>query len=471
MKTDRKIIHVVTGVCLLLILLIAYLSYFELFVKDRVVKNSYNQRLSGNNSNVLRGSIYDRNGKLLAESRFNGDTQERIYPFGSLYSHIIGYDSKVYGKSLLEASYNSYLSNKYDIHAILDISGRIAGYEPSGANMSLTIDHRLQARAEQLLRNIKGAAVVMNPKTGEILAMVSKPDFNPNGKELEKNWTSLVESPDAPFLPRATQGMYAPGSTFKVVASAAAVENGLSDTTFEDSGLITIDGKQFRNSGGSAYGKLDIKGALTVSCNTFFAKLGVDLGFKNLRDAALSFGFEKEIPFDLPVKRSIFPYNEMGQADMASVGIGQGKLLATPLQMAMVASCIANDGIMMKPWLVKRVATVNGIQLHAGGPSVLYRSVSPETAASVRDMMIEAVERGTGKSARIKGVHVAGKTGTAQNELTDREKNKEHAWFIGFAPAEDPEVAVAVIAEYSGSSGGSLCAPIARELLSEYLGS
>ncbi len=470
MKTDRKIIHAVTGVCLLFILLIVYLSYFELFMKDDIVKNSYNRRLSGSDSSVLRGSIYDRNGKLLAESRINGDTQERIYPYGSLYSHIIGYDSQVYGKSLLEASFNSYLSNKYDIHAILDISGRMAGYKPSGANMSLTIDHRLQAKAEKLLRNIKGAAVVMNPKTGEILAMVSKPDFNPNGKELEKNWTSLVDSPDAPFLPRATQGMYAPGSTFKVVTGSAAVDNGLSGMTFADSGVITIDGKQFRNSGGSVYGKLDITKAMAVSCNTFFAKLGSDLGFESLKSEALSFGFEKEVPFDLPVKRSVFPYKEMGKADMASVGIGQGKLLATPLQMAMIASCIANDGIMMKPWLVKRVATVNGIELRAGKPSELYRSISPETAAAIRDMMIEAVADGTGKSARIRGVQVAGKTGTAQNELTDKGKNKEHAWFIGFAPAKDPEVAVAVIAEYSGASGGSLCAPIARELISEFLG-
>jgi penicillin-binding protein A len=470
MKTDRKIIHAVIGVCLMFFLLIAYLTYFELFVKDRVIKNSYNQRLNGNEISVMRGSIFDRNGELLAKSRINGNTQERIYPFGNLYSQIIGYDSKIYGKSLLEASYNSYLSNMYDIHSILDISGKIAGYKPSGANMSITIDHQLQTKAEKLMRNIKGAAVVMNPKTGEILAMVSKPDFNPNSQELENDWTTLVESPDAPFVPRAMQGMYPPGSTFKVVIGAAAIENGMSDMSYDDNGIITIDGKQFRNSGGNAYGKLNIKSAMVVSCNTFFANLGTDLGLKNLKDAATSFGLGNEVPFELPVSKSIFPYKAMSKADMASVGIGQGKILVTPLQMAMIASCIANNGIMMKPWLVKRVATVNGIELHAGEPSVLYRSISPEAAASVKDMMVGVVERGTGKNAYIQGIHVAGKTGTAQNELTNKEKSREHAWFIGFAPAEDPKVAVAVIAEYSGASGGNLCAPIARKLISAWLG-
>lgn len=452
-------------------LLIAYLTYFELFMKDRIINNSYNQRLNENESGVMRGNILDRNGNVLAKSQITGNTQKRLYPYGSLYSQIIGYDSKVYGKSLLEASYNAYLANKYDIHSILDISGKVAGFKPSGANVSLTIDHQLQTKANKLMQNIKGAAVVMNPKTGEILAMVSKPDFNPNDSKLESNWTNLVESSDSPFLPRATQGMYAPGSTFKVVTAAAAIDNGMSGMTFDDKGAVTIDGKQFHNSGGEVYGNLDLKGAMAVSCNTFFAKLGTDLGFKNLKDAAISFGLEKPVPFELPVSKSTFPYKEMSKAEMGSVGIGQGKILVTPLQMAMIASSIANDGIMMKPWLVKQVATVNGFVLHTGSPSELYSSVSPETAALVRDMMVDVVEDGTGRNARIKGIHVAGKTGTAQNELTGKGKGKEHAWFIGFAPAEDPQVAVAVIAEYSGSSGGSLCAPIARELISEWLGS
>lgn len=471
MKTDRKIIHAVIGVCLLFSLLIAYLTYFELFMKDSIINNSYNQRLNENESGVLRGSILDRNGKVLAKSRMSGDTQERVYPWGSLYSQIIGYDSRVYGKSLLEASCNAWLANKYDIHSILDISGKVAGYKPSGANVALTVDHELQVKAEKLMRNIKGAAVVINPRTGEILAMVSKPDFNPNDSELESNWTNLVESPDSPFLPRATQGLYTPGSTFKVVTTAAAIDNGLSGMTFDDKGVVTIDGKQFRNAGGEAFGNLDLKSALSVSCNTFFATLGADLGLKNLKDAALSFGLERKLPFELPVGKSIFPYSTMSKADMASVGMGQGKILVTPLQMAMIASGIANDGVIMEPFLVKQVTTVNGVVLHTGKPSELYNPVSPETAASIKAMMIDAVKSGTGKNARIKGIQVAGKTGTAQNELTARGKNKEHAWFIGFAPADDPQVAVAVIAEYSGSSGGSVCAPIARELISDCLGS
>ncbi len=469
MKTDRKIIHVVLGICLLFFLLIAYLTYFEFFVKDKIISNSYNQRLNADQSSVLRGSIADRNGELLAKSQFEGKTQERIYPYGSLYSHIIGYNSKIYGKSLLEAQYNSYLSNRYDAHTLMDILAKLEGFEPAGADLSLTLDHSLQTQAEKLMRNLKGAVVVMNPKTGEILAMVSKPDFNPTGSKLESSWKTLVDSPDSPFLARATQGLYAPGSTFKVVVSAAALDQGFADKVYEDTGIITIDGKEFRNAGGKTYGSINLSEALSVSSNTYFARLGTELGFKALKEAALAFGLEKPVDFELPLSKSRFPYKEMSQTDMASVGIGQGRILVTPLHMAMIASSIANDGVMMNPWLVKDIKTVNGITLHEGSPSFLTQPLSASTAEALKAMMVDVVKTGTGKNAALKGVSVAGKTGTAQNETTGGEKEKEHAWFIGFAPAENPEVAVAVIAEFSGSSGGDLCAPIARKLMSAWL--
>lgn len=469
MKTDKKIIHVVFGICLLFSLLIVYLTYFELFVKDRIITNSYNQRLNAENSSILRGSILDRNGEVLAKSQFNGETQVRVYPYGSLYSHIIGYSSKVYGKSLLEANYNSYLSNNYDSHTIMDIIAKLEGYELAGANLTLTLDHSLQAQAEKLMRNLKGAVVVMDPKTGEILAMVSKPDFDPSGSKLEASWKTLVESPDSPFLSRATQGLYAPGSTFKVVISAAALDHGLADTVYEDTGTTTIDGKKFKNAGGKAYGKIDLSKALSVSSNTYFARLGTELGATALKEAATAFGLEKHISFELPMNKSRFPYKEMSQTDMASVGIGQGKILVTPLHMAMVASSIANDGVMMHPWLVKDIKTVNGIKLHEGKPQVLSQPISSQTAQALKEMMVDVVKEGTGKKAAIQGISVAGKTGTAQNETTGNAKEKEHAWFIGFAPADDPVVAVAIIAEYSGSSGGDLCAPIAKKLMAAWL--
>ncbi|MCX7773507.1 MAG: penicillin-binding transpeptidase domain-containing protein [Clostridia bacterium] len=469
MTVDKKIIRTIKVICLLFFLLILYLTYFEFFEKDRILTSSYNQRLNAEEANVLRGNILDRNGEVLAKSQIKGGTQERIYPYGSLYSHIIGYDSKVYGKSLLEAKFNKYLSNSYDAHAIMDITAKIGGQEPAGANMTLTLDHDLQTRAEKLMRNLKGAVVVMDPRTGEILAMVSKPDFNPNNSKLDAKWNTLIESSDAPFMPRATQGLYPPGSTFKVVISAAALDNNLSDMTLTDKGSVTIDGKEFRNAGGKAYGDLDLKKALAVSSNTYFSTLGKNLGFDRLKSAALAFGLEKGIPFDLPLSQSSFPYKDMSQTDMASVGIGQGKILVTPLQMAMITSGIANDGVIMKPLLVKKVQTVSGITLLEERPSQLYKAISPETAAAVRDMMIGVVQGGTGKNAALKGVQVAGKTGTAQNESTKDGKGKEHAWFIGFAPADNPVVAVAVVAEYSGKSGGELCAPIARKLMSAWL--
>jgi len=469
MKTDKKIVHALLVICLLFSMLIVYLTYFELFVKDKIISNSYNQRLNADNSSVLRGSILDRNGEVLAKSQFKGETQERVYPYGSLYSHIIGYNSRVYGKSLLEANYNDYLSNRYDAHTLMDILAKLEGFDPAGANLTLTLDHNLQAQAEKLMRNLKGAVVVMNPRTGEILAMVSKPDFDPTGSKLEASWRTLVESPDSPFLSRATQGLYAPGSTFKVVVSASALDHGLADKVYKDTGITTIDGKEFRNAGGKAYGEINLSQALSVSSNTYFARLGTDLGASALKKAAEAFGLEKDVPFELPFNKSRFPYKEMSQTDLASVGIGQGKILVTPLHMAMIASSIANDGVMMQPWLVKDIKTVNDITLQEGKPRVLAQPISAQTAQALKEMMVDVVKSGTGKKAAIKGITVAGKTGTAQNETTGGEKEQEHAWFIGFAPADDPTVAVAVIAEYSGSSGGDLCAPIAGKLMAAWL--
>lgn len=466
---NKRIIHTLVILCFLFLSIVVYLTYFELFQKDKVLTSSYNRRQWGQEDATLRGSILDRNGVVLAYNDANGKKNKRIYPFGSLYSQLIGYNSSIYGKSLLEAQYNSELLNMREFAPILDLQQKLAGEQTIGNNLYLTLDHKLQSKAKKMLGNRNGAVVVMRPKTGEILAMVSKPDFNPSSEKLEQRWQDMIESKEHPFVPRATQGLYAPGSTFKVLIAAAAVENRMLDRTFNDEGNIVIEGKTISNFGNRAYGTVDLKGALAVSSNVAFAQLGTEIGDYKLKDIMARAGMNKEIAFDVPVSSSRFPYRNMSKLDLAAVGIGQGKLQVTPLHMAMIASGIANNGVIMKPYLVERVVSATGNTLKTAKPLVFSNVMTTETAASVKDMMQYVVEKGTGKSASVRGIEIAGKTGTAENELSMKHKNKEHAWFICFAPADDPQVAIAVVLEYSGSTGGKAAAPIARELIRQAL--
>lgn len=469
MRENKRIIHVLVAICLLFFALIAYLTYFEVFIKGDILSNSYNRRLWQREEEVTRGRIYDCSGVLLADSVKTGSKPERIYPYGRLYSHVIGYNSITYGKALLEAAFNDYLLDIKGRNSIFKFKDRLDERKEYGYDLHLTIDHRLQELARELIGSRNGAVVAMNPKTGEILAMVSKPDFDPNNKSLNQKWEDLVESEDHPFLPRATQGLYTPGSTFKTVVSAAAIENGMKDIKFEDKGTVTIDGKKIRNTNGKAYGTIDLTRALAVSSNVAFSQIGVKLGNEGLHSLAERIGMGKEIPFDIHVNKSRFPYGEMGKTDMAAVGMGQGKMLVTPLHMAMLTSSIANKGVMMKPILVRYTANREGLREKEWKPSRLYYTMSSLTAYRLRKMMEEVVKNGTGKNAAIKGISVAGKTGTAENELTADSKDKQHAWFIAFAPADDPEIAVAVVLEYSGSTGGKLAAPIARDIIKDWL--
>jgi len=453
----------------LFLTLIVYLTYFQLFIKDDIITSSYNRRQWAREDKIIRGEIVDRTGIVLAKSEIQGERQERIYPYGSLYSHVIGYNSVSYGKSLLEAKYNEELLNINPLNPVTDLRDKLIGSKGYGNTLHLTIDHVLEKRAAELLGRQKGAVVALDPQTGEILALVSKPDFNPAGGALEEKWRELVESAENPLLPRATQGLYVPGSTFKAAVSLMAVSKGLGNKTYEDTGSIIIDGKRIENYGNKAYGTLDLTGALAVSSNTVFARIGVELGADNLKDLARQVGIGRKISFDIPVSTSRFDYKGMGQTDQAAVGMGQGKILVTPFQMALITGGIANNGVVMKPYLVDRVTTVNGFLLKEQKPEEYFRLADPVTANTVKNMMEAVVEWGTGKNARISGIRVAGKTGTAQNELTAQGENKEHAWFIGFAPVENPQIAVAVILEYSGATGGGKAAPIAREIMIEWL--
>jgi peptidoglycan glycosyltransferase len=453
----RRIVLVLIALCIVFTGLIGYMSYFQAFKAEAIKMNSYNKRLWINEENILRGSILDRNGKILVYSEKHDETMRRYYKYGSLYSHIIGYSYREYGKAGLELSFNNYLLNIND-NSALDELINIVAPRTIGNNLELTIDHGTQERARNLLKGRKGSVVAMNPKTGEVYAMVSLPDFDVS--TLRDDWGIISEDPNSPLLNRATQGLYTPGSVFKVITTAAILNTPGINQEYLCKGTTTIDGYPFKDYQNKAHGELNLKNALAYSCNTYFTEKALAVGENKLRETAEGFMFNNNIPFDLPVKSSSYPKGNIGDTDLAASGIGQGKVLTTPLNMAMVASAIANNGEVVKPILVNQVVSSTGKLVKSFNTETLSQGIDSMKAAEIKEMMIEVVKKGTGKNSSIKNVQVAGKTGTAENP-----SGKSHAWFIGFAPAEDPKIAIAVVLEEDGSTGGSSAAPIARDLI------
>jgi len=445
------------------------MSYFELHGKESIMANNYNRRLKANEEGILRGQIFDRNGEILATTKVVEGISSRSYPYKKLYAHIIGYNSTIYGKTLLEAQFNDTLLGINALGLIGNTVSLVTGEDKTGNNLILTIDHNLQALARELIGNNRGSIVAIDPKTGEILAMVSTPDFNPNEQALEDNWAELSINENSPLLPRAVVGLYPPGSTFKVVTAVSAIEEGLNDFKVEDTGSVVIDGKTFSNAGNKVYGELDMTAAMALSSNVYFSKLTEVMDAGGLVKTAENAGLNKNINFDIPTNKSSINRDIKSKTEFAATAIGQGKLLVTPLQMALICSGIANDGIIMNPYLVKSISDKNNTILTNTLSKKLYTFTDSKTATLVKEMMIEVVKVGTGTKAALSEVVVAGKTGTAQNEKSIEDGGNDHAWFIGFAPAEDPEIAIAVILENQSKDGGQIAAPIARKIISEWL--
>jgi len=440
--------------------LIGYLTYIEIFQKDMLVSSPYNQRQWDSEQGTQRGNILDCNGEILAETK----DYVRVYPYKGMYAHIIGYNSRTYGRINLESSYNDELLGRNQFTNLIGNVGNEYGFD-----LMLTVDHSIQSYAYQALGNNNGSIVAINPKTGGIIAMVSKPDFDPNDDKLIEKWNDLIDDESSPFLPRSTSGLYAPGSTFKIITSLLAVENNLEDITFDDKGYVEIGGNTFENQKSKAYGEIDLLRGFTVSSNVVFCTLGAKLGGTKMEEKAEKFGFNSIFDFDIPYKSSSFPKGVTDDANEAALGIGQGDILATPLQMAMVTCGIANNGVIMKPYIVNSVINIEGEVVEETKPSKLYTISKAEYTDKIVDMMVETVKSGTGANAAISGVEVAGKTGTAENEKTVLSDENEHTWFVGFAPAYNPEIVVVVMMEYSGGTGGGNCAPIARNIMQKYL--
>ncbi len=448
---------------------------------------------------VERGLIYAANGKTVlaanVKKKVGGQTLYlRTYPTHGFAAQVIGYSTQSRSRAGLEREENAYLtaSNK-NLGTLFDKLGdKLKGSTVQGNDLVLNLKPKAQRTAQRLLAGRCGAAVVLNPKTGAVYVMASSPKFDPNLIEEPDGYAKIQAtrapcSPSAPLLNRATQGLYPPGSTFKIVTATAALESGkfTPESSFYDPGYCEVYGKKVYNAGNpdqngpEAFGNVDLVTAFEHSINAVFCNIGKELGAKRVLEQAKRFGFYSVPPLETPSDarsasglysgrpRELFdPKDPNTAVDPGRLAFGQERLLVTPLQMAMVAAGIANKGAVMTPRLIKKVVAPDGGVVARMHPRKYSQAASPKTAEAIRDMMVAAVQSGTGTRAQIPGVVVAGKTGTAETGRT----GVYHAWFVFFAPAENPVLAGAVVVESQVNGfGGSVSAPIAKEIMQAIL--
>lgn len=442
------------------------LTYIQFISADNITSKIENIRPILYGMKIKRGDIISADGKVMATSRKLEDRYERYYPSGATAANITGFFSQKYGRAGLELTYDRYLSGEAKVLSIDDYMKRLFGKEKPGNDLVLTIDMDLQKTAIKALGTRKGSVVVLSPKTGAILALVSQPSYDPNN--IGMKWDSIIHDPDGIMVNRATQGRFTPGSSFKIITAATAIDSGLvsTDTIYRAPPQLKIYGGKVTNYGNKGYARITFADAFAKSVNTVFAQIGNKLGGAKLTNMAEDFGFNSEIPFDLPVSMSMIPaVSEMDDLEVAWMAVGQGRIQATPMNMALVGAAVANDGKIMQPYLVEEAREHDGGNvIFKRKPRVWSSPISDETAAILKSLMEDVVDKGTGKPAKTDHFRVGGKTGTAEVE-----KKTPHAWFVGFAPVDDPQVVVAVIIE-NGGSGGRIAAPVARSILISALG-
>ncbi|MDP9067735.1 MAG: penicillin-binding transpeptidase domain-containing protein [Actinomycetota bacterium] len=479
---QRQIRKVGFGLVVAFMAVFFQLNYVQIFAAERIASNNANVRSLLREYSIARGDILTLDGTRVAVSEPTGDRLEyrRSYPGGALYGHITGYYSIRYGTSRIESAYNEQLLGDSGVISMQDIQDQFLGSGEEGDDVRLTIHSRLQEVARSALGDNEGAVVALDPQSGEVRAMWSNPSYDPtplashDGKEAKRYWESLnPDSPTGPLVSRVTSVGYPPGSTAKVVTAAAALESKYEpDSVFPDPVELELPQTDetltnFTKTS-CAGGQIDLRTALEVSCDTTFAMLGMEIP-NEIRQMAEAIGFNEPIPFDVGTEPSNFPeVGEDAKPFQAYVGIGQGDVVATPLQMALVAATVANGGEVPRPQLVREVIDPSGGIVDRIQPESLGTAMSSETAREVTELMEAVVhgDNGTGQAAQIPGVTVAGKTGTAQTV----EGENPHVWFIAFAPVEDPQLAVAVIVESGGTvgseaTGGAVAAPIAKQVL------
>lgn len=453
-------------VCLFFSLAV-YLGYLNIYKAEDINSNSHNTKQESKEEEIIRGSIYSSDGEILAGTNVDAEGNEtRLYPFENVFAHVVGYYTN--GKSGIESISNYELTSSH-ASILKQIENETQNVKVRGDSVVLTLDSRLQQACYDALGYYEGAVVVMEPSTGKILAMVSKPDFNPN--TISTDWESLVsDSTNSSLFNRATQGQYPPGSTFKILTTLAYIREHPDDYDsyhYNCTGSISREDVTITCYGGSVHGSEDLAESFLHSCNGSFANIGLELDNQDFKEICEDFGFNSDLPISLPSSQSLFKLGEHASyGEEMMTAIGQGETVVSPLQMAMVTCAVANGGVMMEPYLIDRIETYDGDLVKQYKGSKYKEPMTAEEAGILADFMTRTVEEGTASALSGQSYTAAGKTGSAEYEISEEQKST-HSWFVGYSNVSNPDIVVSVIAE-DGGSGSETAVPIAKSIFDAY---
>ena len=447
--------------------MMTYTCHYAITHQQELINNSYNGRQEIFAAQNTRGSIFAAGGQVLAETQTDADGNERrVYPYDNLFAHAVGYATN--GRFGVEAAANYYLINS---NAKLSdkVASDVAGSKYPGDSVVTTLDVGLQEVAAKSLGVYKGAIIVSEPSTGRILAMVSKPDFNPN--EIDTLWDGLIQDKESTvLLNRVTQGLYPPGSTFKIVTALEYIRenpDSYGQYSYQCNGRYSSGQDTINCYHGSVHGHEDFTRSFAKSCNASFANIGMTLDRTRWGQTLDGLLFNQELPVTFAYNKSKLVVDaDTSDSDILQASIGQGTTQITPLHLNMITCAIANGGTVMKPYLVDHVKNNEGTVIKQFSPDSYKELLTQTEAAALTELMTAVVESGTGTKLAGLTYTAAGKTGSAE---FNNVKTDSHAWFTGFAPAQEPEVCVTIIIEGAGS-GGDYAVPIAKRIFDEYFG-
>lgn len=446
------------------LLMVAYFIYFMAFKSEEVISNARNPRLASFSEHVVRGDILSSDGVVLATTKTAEDgTETRVYPYDDMFAHAVGYNTN--GNYGVEAAANFNLLRSHSFF-LTQIVNDLQDKKNQGDSVITTLDYDVQEAAYNALGDRRGAVVVLEVETGKIIAMVSKPDFDPN--TIDANWESIVsDESKAALLNRASQGLYAPGSTFKIITTLEYLnENGLdADYVHDCQGEVTENGTTIHCYNNKKHGEENLNDAFADSCNTAFSSIGLELNINKLNSLCTQLLFNETLPTKIEYKQSMFSLSDKDEAGkVMQTAIGQGDTLVTPLHMAMIAGAIANNGEMMETYIIDSIIRDNGSAVKSYSSSSAGNVMSEKEAHALQDMMEDVVADGTASKLAGQSYNAAGKTGSAEYDS----KGNSHGWFVGYGSKESyNDIAIAVIVE-NGDSGSASAVPVAKKVFDVY---
>ncbi len=449
------------------IMMMGYFAYFQVFKSEDFINSPYNTRQNTFAEHVVRGEIRSIDEKVLAQTVVGDDGSEtRYYPYGSMFAHAVGYDSN--GKSGIESFGNFNLLRSHAFFLEQVVNG-IQDKKNPGDTVVSTLNYSLQEAAYQALGGNRGAVVALEPSTGKILAMVSKPDFDPNS--IASNWESIISNTDSEnsvLVNRVTQGLYPPGSTFKILTMLEYMgENpNYQDYSYECKGSITMENTEIHCYNNAVHGAENLQTSFAKSCNTSFANIGLGLNKTKFANLCREMMFGEELPISYASNKSSFVLDASSNTDQVTqMAIGQGETLVTPMHMALITSAIANKGTLMRPYIIDHTENYRGVTVKSYHPSVYRSLISESEAEKLQEFMSLVVSEGTGSKLSGQTYHAAGKTGSAEFSNV---KGESHAWFTGYASTEDRGSIVVTVIVENGGAGSTTAVPIAKQLFDTY---